>query len=142
MSDTALYYALSTIAQCAAALAALIGFLGLWRLDRLRDEDNQVVQRLKNLMIPFIKAARRPDLDRHAILQLARENISAPKPWPEDTDLAHLQRDAKLQLEAGLTRIQELANTQRWLLWALQGQPSSQHPGSSSFLVITGEWLS
>ena len=36
MDPTALYYALNTIAQCAAALAALIGFLGLWRLDRLR----------------------------------------------------------------------------------------------------------
>jgi len=33
MTDTALYYALSTIAQVAAALAALIGFLGLWKLD-------------------------------------------------------------------------------------------------------------
>jgi hypothetical protein len=29
MDATTLYYALSTIAQCAAALAALIGFLGL-----------------------------------------------------------------------------------------------------------------
>jgi hypothetical protein len=36
MDPNALYYALSTIAQCAAALAALIGFLGMWRLDRLR----------------------------------------------------------------------------------------------------------
>ena len=42
MTDTALYYALSTIAQCAAALAALVGFLGLWRMDRLRDEERQV----------------------------------------------------------------------------------------------------
>jgi hypothetical protein len=41
MDPTALYYALSTIAQCAAALAALIGFLGLWRLDRLREEYGQ-----------------------------------------------------------------------------------------------------
>ena len=38
MTDTGLYYALSTIGQCAAALAALIGFLGMWRLDRLKDE--------------------------------------------------------------------------------------------------------
>jgi exo-beta-1,3-glucanase (GH17 family) len=44
MSDTALYYALSTIAQCAAALAALIGFLGLWRLDQLRAEREQAIQ--------------------------------------------------------------------------------------------------
>jgi len=50
MTDTALYYALSTIAQCAAALAALIGFLGLWRLDRLRDEAPQIAQRMNQLL--------------------------------------------------------------------------------------------
>ena len=38
MDRNALYYALSTIAMVAAALAALIGFLRMWRLDRLRDE--------------------------------------------------------------------------------------------------------
>jgi hypothetical protein len=43
MTDgTALLDALSTIAQCAAALAALIGFLGLWRLDRLREEQRRL----------------------------------------------------------------------------------------------------
>jgi len=39
MTDTALYYALRTIGQYAAALAALIGFLRMWRLDRLKDEE-------------------------------------------------------------------------------------------------------
>jgi hypothetical protein len=43
VDQNALYYALSTIAQCAAALAALIGFLGLWRLDRLREEQRLIV---------------------------------------------------------------------------------------------------
>ena len=38
MKEQAIFYALSTIAQCAAALAALIGFLGLWRMDRLKQE--------------------------------------------------------------------------------------------------------
>ena len=47
---TALYYALSTIAQCAAALAALIGFLGMWRLDRLREEGHQCVLTLYRVM--------------------------------------------------------------------------------------------
>jgi hypothetical protein len=46
MDPTALYYALSTIAQCAAALAALLGFLGLWRLDQLREETTQARQEL------------------------------------------------------------------------------------------------
>jgi hypothetical protein len=44
MDPNALYAALNTIAQCAAALAALIGFLGLWRLDRLRAEREQALQ--------------------------------------------------------------------------------------------------
>jgi hypothetical protein len=44
MDPNALYAALNTVAQCAAALAALIGFLGLWRLDRLRDEREQAFQ--------------------------------------------------------------------------------------------------
>jgi small-conductance mechanosensitive channel len=42
MDPNALYAALNTVAQCAAALAALIGFLGLWRLDRLREERSAV----------------------------------------------------------------------------------------------------
>jgi hypothetical protein len=54
MSDTALYYALSTIAQCAAALAALIGFLVLWRLDRLREEQMQALQMLRNVT-PYVR---------------------------------------------------------------------------------------
>jgi hypothetical protein len=50
MDPTALYYALSTIAQCAAALAALIGFLGLWRLDRLQEERTQAAHYLRWMM--------------------------------------------------------------------------------------------
>jgi hypothetical protein len=44
MDPNALYAALNTVAQCAAALAALIGFLGLWRLDRLRAGWEQALQ--------------------------------------------------------------------------------------------------
>lgn len=51
MTENALYYALSTIAQVAAALAALVGFLGLWRLDRLRDERSQTEQRIAELLL-------------------------------------------------------------------------------------------
>ncbi len=44
---TPYYYALSTIAQCAAALAALIGFLSLWWWDRLRER----VERADRLLL-------------------------------------------------------------------------------------------
>ena len=37
MDPNALYAALNTVAQGAAALAALIGFFGMWRLDRQRE---------------------------------------------------------------------------------------------------------
>ena len=37
MEPNTLSSALNTIAQCAAALAALIGFFGLWRLERLQE---------------------------------------------------------------------------------------------------------
>jgi hypothetical protein len=42
MTDTGLYYTLSTLAQCAAALVALIGFLRLWRLDQLLNEMREI----------------------------------------------------------------------------------------------------
>jgi hypothetical protein len=54
MTDTALYYALSTIAQCAAALAALIGFLSLWRLDRLREEKEPFDRHIQQNAAGFI----------------------------------------------------------------------------------------
>jgi hypothetical protein len=49
MEPNTLSSALNTIAQCAAALAALIGFFGLWRLDRLREVQRQVRQDLDQL---------------------------------------------------------------------------------------------
>jgi hypothetical protein len=50
MDPNALYAALNTVAQCAAALAALIGFLGLWRLDRLRAEQEEAERDLRGLL--------------------------------------------------------------------------------------------
>jgi hypothetical protein len=41
MDPTALYYALSTIAQCAAALAAILGSFGLWRLGHFWELDHE-----------------------------------------------------------------------------------------------------
>jgi hypothetical protein len=51
MDPTTLYYALNTIAQRAAALAALIGFLDLWRLDRLHDEWEQATQAFRGVAV-------------------------------------------------------------------------------------------
>jgi ABC-type cobalamin transport system permease subunit len=46
---TALITALGTLAQVSAALAALIGFLGLWRSDWLRREEDQLDRDLRPL---------------------------------------------------------------------------------------------
>jgi hypothetical protein len=51
MDSTALYYALSTIAQVAAALSTLIGFLGMWRLDRLKQGQESAERGLRGLLL-------------------------------------------------------------------------------------------
>jgi hypothetical protein len=70
-----LNYALSTIAQCAAALAALIGFLGLWRLDRLRDEAEQVYALLAEL-VTSVAAEKPQEADRpRASIRVSRTHV-------------------------------------------------------------------
>src|SRR5215472_2152761 len=49
MTDT-LPTALSTLAQIAATLAALIGFLGLWKLDRVRRDQDEAERDLRYLV--------------------------------------------------------------------------------------------
>ncbi len=83
-----LNYALSTIAQCAAALAALIGFFGLWRLDRLRDEAQQVEALLAELVASVAtekpQEADRPTvraiLSRTFVFGRAREIVNDRQP--------------------------------------------------------------
>jgi hypothetical protein len=112
MDPTALYYTLSTIAQCAAALAALIGFLGMWRLDRLREERNEVMQRVVDLAKETM-----PDYD-------PTNPIYNPSWW-----LQHAQRVAetpsgyeelKSKLGSLLPRLKALPGAQRLLLWVLR----------------------
>jgi hypothetical protein len=94
MTDNGLYYALSTLAQCAAALAALIGFLGLWRLDRLKQEHDQVERDLRGLLA----GVRIADLavnayHRDFIIQQAEDLVARPG---DRTQLA-LKVDASLK---------------------------------------------
>jgi hypothetical protein len=65
MDVDALYSALNTIAQCSAALAALIGFLGLWRLDRLREERDRIWQIFRMVVGPEFTPQDRDDLRRY-----------------------------------------------------------------------------
>jgi hypothetical protein len=55
LPENILYYALSTIAQCAAALAAILGAFGLWRLDRLRELDRQEEDREDQIKLELLR---------------------------------------------------------------------------------------
>jgi hypothetical protein len=123
MDPTALYYALSTIAQCAAALAALIGFLGMWRLDRLRDEEKQLDLQLRELMSRTTRLTGqtqrpsddRPDLNRVPQWQLDRA-IEAVITDPR----AGVEQQIKPELEATRQRGRHLPDEQQQLISALQ----------------------
>ena len=90
MTDTALYYALSTVAQCAAALAALIWFLGIWRLDRVREERTQALHMLRNV------TPLRPMSGAHNNIGLPGETEKfwavAPSAHHHRTGFSHLNR--------------------------------------------------
>jgi hypothetical protein len=124
MTDQALYYALSTIAQCAAALAALIGFLGLWRLDRLKQERDQDERDLRGLLYraryPSEEAAIVPTDD---LIKMARSFSAA------DTDQAAIGhsglvidevRRRQTRVTGILGRWDARQNKQKWLMRALR----------------------
>jgi hypothetical protein len=115
MDPTALYYALSTIAQCAAALAALIGFLGLWRLDRLRAEREQALQLIY----------RRPYMSLGADQEIARLGeeffVQNAEAYVGELEQAR-GNDAPtgLQLKRATARWRAIPGEQRQLLEVLQ----------------------
>jgi hypothetical protein len=96
------YYALSTIAQCAAALAALIGFLALWRLDRLQDEDTHLENELKGLLVHT----------RERIRGLCIQNINEPQSQPNGATY-------RLQIIPRITRWNALPG-ERWRLMGVR----------------------
>ena len=110
--NTPYYYALSTIAQCAAALAALIGFLGLWRLDRLREAWEQSESALLGVFDRFGRAELRyPSLaHRHQEIRALIENPAPPH------DHVPLQAEAREITQ----RQQHLHSDQQCLLWTLR----------------------
>jgi hypothetical protein len=106
---TALYYALSTIAQCAAALAALIGFFGLWRLDRLRDKKTQVFEAMIDIIsVDSVRMSTLRRQDECAIVEHLRQIITAPQ--------IGFDVSFKPKLEPIYARWDVLANTQQQLM--------------------------
>src|SRR5206468_12658859 len=78
---TAILYALSTIAQTCAALAAFVGAVGLFRLQSLRDWHAQSERTLRGLLAGNVlspeDAARKTTED---IERVARLNLTATSP--------------------------------------------------------------
>ena len=126
--NTPYYYALSTIAQCAAALAALIGFFGLWQLDRMRDimredEDEMIsaVLRIFNRAGDLIPIRGRAHFRQRAH-ELVKGLRSAPSSWViEGTTLNEppAKQIIEATLEPTLTHYDALAGRQRRLMCTL-----------------------
>jgi hypothetical protein len=107
--------ALSTIAQCAAALAALIGFFGLWRLDRLRDQQAAIERYLRRLLVD--RGFSKPDtmaLPIERIVQAARSMADGTWPYPGAPEI-------QAECQRIVPHWNDLQGQQRQLMRALSG---------------------
>jgi hypothetical protein len=121
MTENARYYALSTIAQVAGTLAALIGFLGLWRLDRLKREMEEVERELRRAAAlrrrrdggvePLESAQAVVHWPLPRVRERAREILEDPLGEPE----------RKVYIKAKDDRMEVLPREQRLLMWVLCG---------------------
>ena len=60
----AVFYALSTLAQTCAALAALVGALALYKLQSMREGRAATERNLRELMVPLSSAVESPHSTR------------------------------------------------------------------------------
>ncbi len=73
---TVVLYALSTIAQTCAALAALVGALALYRLQGLRDDRVAQERAIREFMLPYMGGREDSFRKRFdTVLQIARNNV-------------------------------------------------------------------
>jgi hypothetical protein len=153
MTENALLYALSTIAQSAAALAALIGFFGLWWQDRLRDRMNAVgrdTDTLNKDHMNLIRMGLAPDSRSRAYLEeLSRIEQRLQEAKRHRTDVQATQQRlmdvlvcfpiGTLLLLAvaiiGLAFVEEL-HTWRWPMRGFIGVASLWLGGAPVYLVL------
>jgi hypothetical protein len=75
-----LFNAFSTLADVAAALAALIGFFGLWRLDRLREQQRRREETQRDIERDMAEFRRRQLADSMTSdLRMMRGEAPAPR---------------------------------------------------------------
>ena len=114
---------LSTLAQVSATLAALIGFLGLWKLDGLEREEGRVEHELRQLM------SRDTDvgdhwafvMPRHELLEMARGAV-AGTPNRDGNPRNEAIIKAMPRIKCKLNRLEcTLPSDQKWLKRSLVG---------------------
>ena len=77
-ATTTLLYALSTLAQTCAALAAFVGAVGVYRLQFLRNEHARNEQTIRGILFHLLdRQAQMMPLDQ--LLQAARNHVADPK---------------------------------------------------------------
>ncbi len=117
MTENGLYYALSTIAQVAGTLAALIGFLGIWRLDRLQDEGSQIEQEIAELLLHFpnLSGTSWQNMGRTLLVEQARFLVTHARSDSETEYTPAVESRFKLLF----TRLDILPGEQRRLMQVL-----------------------
>jgi hypothetical protein len=116
MAVDALYSALNTIAQCAAALAALIGFFGLWTVERLRQEEDRVERELRE----FYNQPPTPPLGEDIFYSTRRGIISAVRQRVHNPTIAasaaRLEESAGIVLDSMVEDLETLTHKRQQLM--------------------------
>ena len=124
MDTNTLATTLGTVAQVSAALAALIGFLGLWKLDWLRREEEELKQHLRQLVAyrhdvgDFLTSLQNAEevmnYPWHEIERIARSIVRSRKE-AEITGLTVVFDPRGTRIEAALARLSDLPKETWWL---------------------------
>jgi len=110
MNENAVLYALSTLAQTCAALAAFVGAVGLYNLQSLSGEHARNEQTIRGLLAGILSLGSVPVLPLDQIIQVARTNIVGQSTAP---------RGVVDSLRNALTKWDGFAGRHQRATWAL-----------------------
>jgi len=106
---TTVLYALSTLAQTCAALAAFVGAVGIYKLQLQRDEHRRTEQTIRVLLFPVLGNVAPLPFDD--VLTIARTNVAERSPL--------LQADARVRLPRALADWDDFTGRHRRVTRAL-----------------------